>query len=184
MESGVCTLRHDNESGKGDHRHIGRREEPHTFASDRKAVSRRAPDAFGGHKQGARISLAAPELLFRVLSGKRRELVRAPTGAGPLFECFLQACGSPADETRIQNREPPEPDILYAHPHVGKILHAVKLFESDKQANCRIQPGIRASSAERIAAIRSLARCLTLSLLSWPQAAMMSRPRGVRTGEA
>ena len=32
--------------------------------------------------------------------------------------------------------------------------------------------------------MRSLARCFTLSLLSWPQAAMMSRPRGVRTGEA
>jgi hypothetical protein len=28
------------------------------------------------------------------------------------------------------------------------------------------------------------ARSFTLSLLSWPQAAMMSRPRGVRTGEA
>ena len=31
---------------------------------------------------------------------------------------------------------------------------------------------------------RSLARCLTLALFSWPQAAMMSRPRGERTGLA
>jgi len=29
-----------------------------------------------------------------------------------------------------------------------------------------------------------LARCFMLALLSWPQAAMMSRPRGVRTGLA
>ena len=33
-------------------------------------------------------------------------------------------------------------------------------------------------------AIRSLARLRTLADLSWPQAAMMSSPRGVRTGEA
>jgi len=36
----------------------------------------------------------------------------------------------------------------------------------------------------RSSAIASLARCFTLSLFSWPQAAMMSRPRGVRIGEA
>ncbi len=32
--------------------------------------------------------------------------------------------------------------------------------------------------------MRALARCFTLALLSWPQAAMMSRPRGLRTGLA
>ena len=51
---------------------------------DRKAVSRRALDGFKGRKQGTRISFASPELLFRVLTMKRWELVRALTGAGPV----------------------------------------------------------------------------------------------------
>lgn len=50
--------------------------------ADRSAVSRRALEAFKGRKQGARISFASPELLFRVLTGKRWELVRALAGAG------------------------------------------------------------------------------------------------------
>ena len=33
VENGVCTLRYDNEAGKGDHRHIGAREERYTFTS-------------------------------------------------------------------------------------------------------------------------------------------------------
>ena len=52
--------------------------------ADRKAVSRRALEAFKGRKQGARISFTSPELLFRVLTMKRWELVRALTGAGPI----------------------------------------------------------------------------------------------------
>ena len=52
--------------------------------ADRKAVSRRALEAFRGRKQGARISFASPELLFRVLTMKRWELVRALAGAGPV----------------------------------------------------------------------------------------------------
>jgi predicted transcriptional regulator len=52
--------------------------------ADRKAVSRRAMEAFKGRAQGARISFATPELLFRVLTTKRWEIVRAMTGAGPL----------------------------------------------------------------------------------------------------
>src|SRR4051812_50194103 len=47
-------------------------------------VKRRARDAFKGRRQGARISFASPELLFRVMTGKRWELIRALTGAGPL----------------------------------------------------------------------------------------------------
>ena len=31
VESGVCTLRYDNEAGKGDHRHEGKRERPYAF---------------------------------------------------------------------------------------------------------------------------------------------------------
>jgi predicted transcriptional regulator len=47
-------------------------------------VKRRALDAFKGRKQGSRISFATPELLFRLLTAKRWELIRAMTGAGPL----------------------------------------------------------------------------------------------------
>ncbi len=31
FQKGVCVVRYDNEAGKGDHRHIGRREEPYRF---------------------------------------------------------------------------------------------------------------------------------------------------------
>ena len=47
-------------------------------------VKRRAQDAFKGKKQGSRISFATPELLFRLLTIKRWELIRALTGAGPV----------------------------------------------------------------------------------------------------
>ncbi|MFZ0839644.1 MAG: transcriptional regulator [Xanthobacteraceae bacterium] len=45
-------------------------------------VKRRARDAFKGKKQGSRISFATPELLFRLLTAKRWELIRALSGAG------------------------------------------------------------------------------------------------------
>lgn len=38
VESGICTLRYDNEAGKGDHRHIGTREEKYTFISPEKLL--------------------------------------------------------------------------------------------------------------------------------------------------
>lgn len=31
VENGICTLRYDNETGKGDHRHIGNREQAYIF---------------------------------------------------------------------------------------------------------------------------------------------------------
>ena len=45
-------------------------------------VKRRVRDAFKGKKQGSRISFASPEILFRLLTAKRWELIRALTGAG------------------------------------------------------------------------------------------------------
>jgi predicted transcriptional regulator len=45
-------------------------------------VKRRAREAFKGKRQGSRISFATPELLFRLLTPKRWELIRALTGAG------------------------------------------------------------------------------------------------------
>lgn len=47
-------------------------------------VKRRVRDAFKGKKQGSRISFAKPELLFRLLTAKRWELIRTLTGAGPV----------------------------------------------------------------------------------------------------
>ena len=52
--------------------------------AERDTVKRRALEAFKGRKQGSRISFAAPELLFRLLTAKRWELLRAMAGAGPL----------------------------------------------------------------------------------------------------
>lgn len=50
----------------------------------RDEVKRRALEAFTGSRLGSRISFASPELLFRILTAKRWELIRAMTGAGPL----------------------------------------------------------------------------------------------------
>lgn len=36
---GVCVLRYDNESGKGDHRHFGKKEQPYAFVSPEKLVT-------------------------------------------------------------------------------------------------------------------------------------------------
>jgi predicted transcriptional regulator len=47
-------------------------------------VKRRALDAFKGKKQRARISFATPELLWRVLTAKRWELLKVSAGQGPL----------------------------------------------------------------------------------------------------
>ncbi len=47
-------------------------------------VKARARGALKGKRQGARISFAAPELLFRLLTAKRWQLVRAMAGSGPL----------------------------------------------------------------------------------------------------
>jgi hypothetical protein len=32
-ESGTCIVRYDNERGKGDHRHVGNKEEPYSFTT-------------------------------------------------------------------------------------------------------------------------------------------------------
>jgi predicted transcriptional regulator len=47
-------------------------------------VERRARDAFKGKKQGARISFATPELLFKVMTANRWEIIRAMAGVGPM----------------------------------------------------------------------------------------------------
>jgi len=49
-----------------------------------KDVRRRALEAFKGKRQRPRISFATPELLWRVLTVKRWELLKAIVGQGPL----------------------------------------------------------------------------------------------------
>jgi predicted transcriptional regulator len=49
-----------------------------------KDVKQRLRSAFKGKKQGSYISFATPELLFRLLTAKRWELIRALTGSGPV----------------------------------------------------------------------------------------------------
>lgn len=48
------------------------------------SVRRRATDAFRGKRQGARVSFATPELLWKVLTAKRWELLKAMAGEGPM----------------------------------------------------------------------------------------------------
>lgn len=52
--------------------------------ASREKVNRRFLSAFAGEGQGTFISFATPELLFKVISGKRWELLKVMTGAGPL----------------------------------------------------------------------------------------------------
>jgi predicted transcriptional regulator len=52
--------------------------------SSREKSNRRLLRAFEGKAQGAFISFESPELLFKVLSGKRWELLKVMTGAGPI----------------------------------------------------------------------------------------------------
>jgi predicted transcriptional regulator len=47
-------------------------------------VRRRTLEAFHGKKQGTRISFATPELLWKVLTAKRWELLKAIAGQDPL----------------------------------------------------------------------------------------------------
>jgi len=47
-------------------------------------VTRRALAAFTGKKQQARISFATPELLWKVLTAKRWELLKVLAGQGPM----------------------------------------------------------------------------------------------------
>lgn len=52
--------------------------------SSRKTSNRRFLRAFRGEPQGAVISFESPALLFKVLTGRRWELLMLMTGAGPL----------------------------------------------------------------------------------------------------
>lgn len=52
--------------------------------ASRETVNRRFRNAFGGKPQGTRISFESPALLIKVLSGRRWDLLKVMTGAGPM----------------------------------------------------------------------------------------------------
>ena len=52
--------------------------------ASREDVTRRTLEAFKDKKQRARISFATPELLWKVLTAKRWEILKAMAGQGPL----------------------------------------------------------------------------------------------------
>lgn len=52
--------------------------------ASREEVTRRALEAFKGRRQQARISFATPELLWKVLTAKRWELLKAMAGQGAM----------------------------------------------------------------------------------------------------
>ncbi len=54
------------------------------IVSPREKVNRRLLRAFDGEAQGTFISFESPALLFKVLTGKRWELLKLMTGAGAL----------------------------------------------------------------------------------------------------
>jgi len=52
--------------------------------SSREGTNRRFLKAFEGETQGTFVSFESPQLLFKVLTGKRWELLKMMTGAGPM----------------------------------------------------------------------------------------------------
>lgn len=52
--------------------------------ASREQSNQRFLQAFAGEEQGASLSFSSPELLFQVISGKRWQLLKMMTGAGPM----------------------------------------------------------------------------------------------------
>jgi predicted transcriptional regulator len=52
--------------------------------ANRQAVRQRAVDAFSGRRRGAHISFASADLLWKVLTAKRWELLKAMAGGGAM----------------------------------------------------------------------------------------------------
>jgi len=86
--------------------------------SAREKINRRFLRAFEGEPQGAFISFESPELLFKVISGKRWELLKVMTGAGPMT--IREAA------RRLQR------DVKAVHGDVQALLKAGILQKTDK----------------------------------------------------
>jgi predicted transcriptional regulator len=93
-----------------------------TFSvASRDDVNRRVMSAFGGKQQGAHISFASVDLLWKTLTRKRWELLKAMTGQGPM--------------TLREASRRVERDVKAVHADVHALLDAGVL---DKQDDGRI----------------------------------------------
>lgn len=81
-------------------------------------VKKRAIRAFKGEKQGTYISFSSPALLFKVLSGKRWEMLQVMTGVGSL---------TIRETARRMNR-----DVKSVHGDVQALLNAGLLQKTEE----------------------------------------------------
>lgn len=86
--------------------------------SSREKLDQRFVRAFEGEPQGERISFESPELLFKVISGKRWDLLKVMTGAGPI--------------TIREAARRLERDVKGVHGDVQALLKAGILQKTDK----------------------------------------------------
>jgi len=85
--------------------------------SSREKSNQRFLRAFKGEAQGAVISFESPALLFKVLSGKRWDLLKSLTGAGPM--------------TIREAARRVERDVKAVHGDVHALLNAGLLQKTD-----------------------------------------------------
>ena len=69
--------------------------------SSREETNRRFLKAFEGEQHGTFISFESPALLFKVLAGKRWELLKVMTGAGPMS--IREAARTDRKSTRLNS---------------------------------------------------------------------------------
>jgi predicted transcriptional regulator len=86
--------------------------------TSRQKVNRRFLKAFQGESEGAFISFESPAILFKVLSGKRWELIEVMTGTGPM---------TIREAARRLGR-----DVKAVHGDVHALLNAGLLQKTDK----------------------------------------------------
>lgn len=86
--------------------------------SSRESTNRRFLRAFEGEPQGTFLSFDSPALLFKVLTGKRWELLKLMTGAGPI---------TIREAARRSGR-----DVKAVHSDVQRLLNTGILQKTDK----------------------------------------------------
>jgi predicted transcriptional regulator len=85
--------------------------------ASRDDVTRRTLESFRGKKQRARISFATPELLWKVLTAKRWEILKVMAGQGPL--------------TIREVARRVERDVKAVHGDVRALMHAGLLDKTE-----------------------------------------------------
>jgi predicted transcriptional regulator len=84
----------------------------------REKINNRLLRAFDGEAQGEFISFESPELLFKVISGKRWDLLKIMTGAGPM---------TIREAARRMHR-----DVKAVHGDIHALLNAGLLQKTEK----------------------------------------------------